>query len=221
MSGEVLAHHWPGTISFRNHRLGCPQIVSSPEDLTTWAHSVLQVAYNKGHRILNKSLKLERNNTPRYAGGPLIMEDMGFANTEVRIAHWTPGRIRLTFRDAAAADQFARTVAEYRGVISAKSNSLTGSVLILYTDAIEDVKKLIGGVAPDRNVVHVSKHDVCTQCRKPIRDEGASDSIRRLLSLIGAILTGDLFGIVSWLLFALEDRNRQQNQSIPSYSLAA
>jgi len=69
-----------------------------------------------------------------------------------RIAHWTPGRIRIVFGDHIAAECFAKSVVGLQGVTSAKANPLTGSVLIHYCDEIGDVTALLSQLGGDRTI---------------------------------------------------------------------
>jgi len=103
------------------------------------------------------------------------MDEIGLAEG-VRIAHWTPGRVRFSFEDIAEADQFARAAINLQSVTCVKSNALTGSVLIIYTE-----------------------NDVCTRCRQPVAAGADIEVMRRFLSLIAAVLMGDLIGVVAWV----------------------
>jgi len=130
------------------------------------------------------------------------MDDTGCDVEGAWIAHWTPGRVRISFPDNVAAEQFAKTVVEIPGVRSAKANPLTGSVLVHYTEAPEGSR-----AEPYRPHLETPRSAARPQREPTSPTVGPKDVVRSLLRLVGAILAGDVIGIVAWLLFDVVDKS--------------
>ena len=130
---------------------------------------------------------------------PHFMDEIGLVAAGVRIAHWTPGRVRFSFEDYAEAEQFAYSVVNLKGVTRVKSNSLTGTVLIHYTDELENKGGVLMPSPQSLRQACDSDHHVCAQCRQPMGEAANSDFIRRFIGLIAAIIMGDVIGVVAWV----------------------
>jgi hypothetical protein len=117
----------------------------------------------------------------------------------VRIAHWTRGRIRIGFDDPRIAAQFAKTAGCVQGVISAQANPLTGSVLIHYREGDGEISELLKDFAPEQRAPAARTPHRCPECRQAVRGESAA-ALPNLVKLTGSLLTGDVVGVVWWLI---------------------
>jgi hypothetical protein len=130
--------------------------------------------------------------------GPHFMDEIGLAKG-VRIAHWTPGRVRFSFEDSAEAEQFAQAVIDLQGVTFVKSNSLTGSVLVIYNEPVDRRREARPLTLQSPRQTNHTEGAVCVRCQQSVGKAESSEAIRRILTLIASIVTGDVIGVLAWV----------------------
>ncbi len=139
---------------------------------------------------------------------PAILNRLDRDGNGMRVAHWTPGRVRLAFSNAEDGETFANSVRGVRGVTSAEFNPLTGSVLIRYHEKDQELSPLLEARLSRRrpSVTHSRGHGRCPACQQAIRAE--RDALPTLVRLTGSVITGDVFGVVCSLIsMTQEDRD--------------
>jgi hypothetical protein len=118
---------------------------------------------------------------------------------DMQVAHWIPGRIRVSFEDSHKAVQFAESVHDVCGVTLARANALTGSVLIEYEAETEGVAELLAALSVGPRKRDKQQATRCPECHRALRLGGRSEAIPNLVRLTGSVLSGDVIGIVWWL----------------------
>ena len=118
----------------------------------------------------------------------------------MRIAHWTPGRVRFAFPNPGDAANFAKSVQSIPGVTSARANSVSGSVVVQYHPGAAEMEGLLNSLTSDQGAHRDAGPKVCSACRRSLRDTEKADAVSKLVRLTGSVVTGDVVGIVLWLL---------------------